>query len=102
VKQTVLISYALAVCFGILGVAMVFVRTRYAIAIYMVVFGSIIVAAYKMGMIHERPLGGPSGTLDDASPDSFSTEVNAGSVMEFPDSPSVESMAEPEAVGPAR
>lgn len=101
VKQTVLISYALAVCFGLLGVAMVFVRTRYAIAIYMVVFGSIIVAAYKMGMIHERPLGGPSSTLDDAPPDSFSTEVNAGSVMEFPDTPSVASMPEIEAAGRA-
>ena len=31
-------------------------RTRYAVAIYLVIFGSIIVAAYKMGMVHERPL----------------------------------------------
>ena len=31
------------------------VRTRYAIAFYLVTFGSIIVAAYKMGMVHEKP-----------------------------------------------
>jgi hypothetical protein len=30
-------------------------RTRYAVAVYLVVFGSIIVAAYKMGMVHEKP-----------------------------------------------
>ena len=29
--------------------------TRYAVAVYLVVFGSIIVAAYKMGMVHEKP-----------------------------------------------
>jgi len=48
VKQTVLISYGLAIFFGLLGMVMLFIRTRYAGAIYLVVFGSIIVAAYKM------------------------------------------------------
>jgi UDP-GlcNAc:undecaprenyl-phosphate GlcNAc-1-phosphate transferase len=55
VKRTVLVSYALAVGFALLGVAIVFMRTRYAVAFYLVIFGSIIVAAYKMGMVHERP-----------------------------------------------
>lgn len=55
VKQTVVISYGLAIVFGLLGIAIVYVRTRYAVGIYLVVFGSIIVAAYKMGMVHERP-----------------------------------------------
>jgi UDP-GlcNAc:undecaprenyl-phosphate/decaprenyl-phosphate GlcNAc-1-phosphate transferase len=55
VKRTVVISYGLAIGFALLGVAMVYVRTRYAIALYLVTFGSIIVAAYKMGMVHERP-----------------------------------------------
>ena len=54
VKQTVLISYGLAVLFVLLGAAIVYIRTRYAVAIYLVVFGSIIVAAYKMGMVHEQ------------------------------------------------
>jgi UDP-GlcNAc:undecaprenyl-phosphate GlcNAc-1-phosphate transferase len=54
VKQTVIISYALAIFFAILGAAIVFMRTRYAVACYLVIFGSIIVAAYKMGMVHER------------------------------------------------
>ena len=31
-------------------------RTRYAVATYLVIFGYIIVAAYKLGMVHERPL----------------------------------------------
>lgn len=54
VKQTVLISYGLSVIFCLLAWAIVFTRTRYALAVYLVVFGSIIVAAYKMGMVHER------------------------------------------------
>jgi UDP-GlcNAc:undecaprenyl-phosphate/decaprenyl-phosphate GlcNAc-1-phosphate transferase len=53
VKQTVVISYLLAFCFAILGAAIVFIRTRYVVAVYLVIFGSIIVAAYKMGMVHE-------------------------------------------------
>jgi UDP-GlcNAc:undecaprenyl-phosphate GlcNAc-1-phosphate transferase len=55
VKQTVLISYALAGGFALLGSLMVFMRTRFAGAIYLMVFGFIIVAAYKMGMVHEKP-----------------------------------------------
>ena len=55
VKQAVLISYGLSILFALLGAAMVFMRTRYTVAIYMVVFGYVIVAAYKMGMVHERP-----------------------------------------------
>ncbi|MGC3957480.1 MAG: hypothetical protein QM813_05810 [Verrucomicrobiota bacterium] len=31
------------------------VRLRYAIAIYLLIFAYIIVAAYKMGMVHEKP-----------------------------------------------
>ncbi len=54
VKQTVLISYAMAFAFVLLGAAIVFVRVRYAAALYLVIFGSIIVAAVKMGMVHER------------------------------------------------
>jgi UDP-GlcNAc:undecaprenyl-phosphate GlcNAc-1-phosphate transferase len=54
VRQTVLLSYALAVGFTLLGALIVFIRTRYAGAIYLVTFGSIIVAAYKMGMVHEK------------------------------------------------
>lgn len=55
IKQTVLISYGLAILFALLGVSMVFMRTRYTVGIYIVTFGYVIVAAYKMGMVHERP-----------------------------------------------
>ncbi len=55
VRKTVVIIYSIAIGFALLGAAIVFVRTRYAIALYMVIFGSVIVAAYKMGMVHEKP-----------------------------------------------
>lgn len=54
VKQAVILSYVLAIAFVVLGAAIVFLRTRYALMAYLVIFGSIIVAAYKMGMVHER------------------------------------------------
>jgi UDP-GlcNAc:undecaprenyl-phosphate/decaprenyl-phosphate GlcNAc-1-phosphate transferase len=85
VKQTVLISYALAVFFGLLGVSMVYMRTRYTIAIYLVVFGSIMVTAYKLGMIHERPVTGEAGNLEELPQESFGTALIEGAVMEIPD-----------------
>jgi UDP-GlcNAc:undecaprenyl-phosphate GlcNAc-1-phosphate transferase len=85
VKQTVLISYSLAVFFGLLGVGMLFLRTRYAVALYMVTFGSIIVAAYKMGMIHERPLSSEPSTLGSTPADAFATpDLTPAGVMEIP------------------
>ena len=57
VRRAVLVSYALSVFFVALGSAIVFLRTRYAAAVYLVIFGWIVVAAYKMGMVHERPVG---------------------------------------------
>lgn len=54
VRQAVVLSYALAIAFVVLGAAIVIMRTRYALMAYLVIFGSIIVAAYKMGMVHER------------------------------------------------
>ena len=52
VRRAVVFSYGLAVIFVICGAAIVFMRTRYAVAFYLVIFCSIIVAAYKMGMVH--------------------------------------------------
>lgn len=54
VKQTVLISYGLAIFFAVMGALIVYLRTRFAGAIYLLIFGCIIVAAYKMGMVHEK------------------------------------------------
>jgi hypothetical protein len=54
VRKTVLLSYVLAMGFALLGALIVVIRTRYAVAIYLVTFGSIIVAAFKMGMVHEK------------------------------------------------
>jgi UDP-GlcNAc:undecaprenyl-phosphate GlcNAc-1-phosphate transferase len=86
VKQTVVISYALAFGFAILGAAIVFMRTRYAVAFYLVIFGSIIVAAYKMGMVHERPRSGPASTLsDDGAEVAAAATVDRADVYEIPD-----------------
>jgi UDP-GlcNAc:undecaprenyl-phosphate GlcNAc-1-phosphate transferase len=54
VRKTVIVSYFLSIGFVLLGASVVFMRTRFAFAIYLVVFGSIIVAAFKMGMVHEK------------------------------------------------
>ncbi|MEM1010817.1 MAG: MraY family glycosyltransferase [Planctomycetota bacterium] len=59
VRQAVVVSYALTIFFVAAGAMLVFFRTRYAVAFYLVLFGSIIVAAYKMGMVHERIRVGP-------------------------------------------
>jgi UDP-GlcNAc:undecaprenyl-phosphate GlcNAc-1-phosphate transferase len=86
VKQTVMISYGLSIAFVLLGAAIVFTRTRYAVGIYIIVFGSIIVAAFKMGMVHERvKITTPKslGTSDAVTP--TSGEVDAGSVLEVKD-----------------
>src|SRR5690606_21841838 len=40
VKQTVVLMYGMAIGFVFLGTLIVFLRTRYAIAVWMVIFGS--------------------------------------------------------------
>jgi len=82
VKQTVLISYGLAVFFALLGATIVIVRTRYAVALYLVTFGSIIVAAYKMGMVHESARSGRPITLEDAKADRNTEVINLGDAFE--------------------
>ena len=78
VKQAVLVSYVLTLFFVLCGVGMVYVRTRYALAFYMVLFGSVIVAAYKMGLVHERDIvtkttslaaGGSTAPVDERNVD---------------------------------
>jgi UDP-GlcNAc:undecaprenyl-phosphate GlcNAc-1-phosphate transferase len=88
VKQTVIISYALSLIFCLLGMSIVFMRARYAVGVYLVVFGSIIVAAYKMGMVHERakkvtrqPLTAGAGGMEAVA----ATPVESTGVLEVPD-----------------
>jgi len=49
VKQAVLVMYGAAILFGLVGSSMIFMRMRYAGAIFLVLFGFIIVMAYKVG-----------------------------------------------------
>ncbi|MGH7215189.1 MAG: glycosyltransferase family 4 protein [Tepidisphaeraceae bacterium] len=91
VRKTVVLSYGLAIGFVLLGGFIVFMRTRYAVAFYLVIFGSIIVAAFKMGMVHERPrvvkrqpLGSSSGVASiDVTPSTPTLEP--GTVIEIRD-----------------
>jgi UDP-GlcNAc:undecaprenyl-phosphate GlcNAc-1-phosphate transferase len=55
IRKTVMILYGLAIGFCLLGMLIACMRTRYAVAFYLVIFGSLIVAAYKMGLVHEKP-----------------------------------------------
>ncbi|MGA2440986.1 MAG: MraY family glycosyltransferase [Tepidisphaeraceae bacterium] len=55
IRKTVIILYGLAIAFCLLGMLIAYMRTRYAVAFYLVIFGSLIVAAYKMGLVHEKP-----------------------------------------------
>jgi UDP-GlcNAc:undecaprenyl-phosphate GlcNAc-1-phosphate transferase len=100
VKQTVLISYGLAICFALLGLAIIFTRTRYAIAIYLVTFGSIIVAAYKMGMVHERSRAGSPSKLGDSENLAANASSDRGNVFEIPDAASAELTPTITATGP--
>lgn len=84
VKQTVLISYAMTFIFCVLGAAVVFIRTRYALAVYLVVFGSILVAAYKMGMVHERVPVVPRKTLGVSGAGEVN-QADPGTVLEVRD-----------------
>jgi UDP-GlcNAc:undecaprenyl-phosphate GlcNAc-1-phosphate transferase len=63
VKQAVLVAYGLAIFFVLCGIAIVYIRTRFAVAFYLVLFGSIVVAAYKMGMVHERIATAPRAEM---------------------------------------
>jgi UDP-GlcNAc:undecaprenyl-phosphate GlcNAc-1-phosphate transferase len=85
VKQTVLLSYGLALMFAVLGSAIVFFRTRYAVAFYMVIFGSIIVAAFKMGMVHERPRAVKRQNLASAEGLAGDTNLESSAVLEVHD-----------------
>ena len=61
-EAAVLISYGAGDFFGVMGVRRWFSCGRgITVAIYLVIFGSIIVAAYKMGMVHENPLPSRAG-----------------------------------------
>ena len=89
VKQTVLISYALALFFAAAGGAVVFMRTRYVAAFYLVIFGSLIVAAFKMGMVHEKLRVVDRQTVRnfDVSP---APEVTSDQVLEIRDEPKMQ------------
>jgi UDP-GlcNAc:undecaprenyl-phosphate GlcNAc-1-phosphate transferase len=87
IRQTVVISYALAIAFCLLGMFIAYMRTRYAVAFYLVIFGSLIVAAYKMGLVHEKKRVVEPKSLASINA-ATATEVNSeSSVLELRDPP---------------
>jgi UDP-GlcNAc:undecaprenyl-phosphate GlcNAc-1-phosphate transferase len=87
VKKTVLISYGLAIFFAVAGAMIAIIRTRYAVAFYLIIFGYIIVAAYKMGMVHEKPRVVTRGDLTDGVEPTATPTLEPGTVIEIRDVP---------------
>jgi UDP-GlcNAc:undecaprenyl-phosphate GlcNAc-1-phosphate transferase len=83
VKKTVMISYGLAFFFAAAGASIVFIRTRYAVAFYLIIFGYIIVAAYKMGMVHEKPRVVTRADLADGVEPAAAPAIEPGTVIEI-------------------
>jgi hypothetical protein len=83
----VVISYGLAIAFCLLGMFIAYMRTRYAIAFYLVIFGSLIVAAYKMGLVHEKPRILTRKSLGSVDAVIASPPNSDSSVIELPDPP---------------
>jgi hypothetical protein len=54
VRKAVLLSYGVAAVFVSFAVIIVIIPTRLALGIYLVLFGWILVAAFKMGMIFQH------------------------------------------------
>lgn len=62
VRQAVLISYLLAAVFVSFGLVIVIFPTRLALGVYMVLFGWLVVAAFKMGMVFQQAAPVPENT----------------------------------------
>ena len=54
VRQSVAVMYIMALVFAVLGCSMIFSRLRYVAAVFLVVFASVAVMAYKVGQAHSR------------------------------------------------
>jgi UDP-GlcNAc:undecaprenyl-phosphate GlcNAc-1-phosphate transferase len=90
VRQAVVLSYGLAIGFVILGAAILVIKTRYALMAYLVIFGSIIVAAYKMGMVHERVVVTRRKPLDEEALTRPMGQAVTGDVLEVREDEPVE------------
>jgi UDP-GlcNAc:undecaprenyl-phosphate GlcNAc-1-phosphate transferase len=85
VKKTVLVSYGLALFFAVAGSLIAVVRTRYAAMFYLIIFAYIIVAAYKMGMVHEKPRIVTRHDLADGVEPPDSSPIEPANVIELRD-----------------
>lgn len=82
VKQAVFVSYGLAIFFGVLGTTMLFLRMRYVVGLYLITFGMLVVAAFKVGMVHERVIRAERSGMEGQSPESFEPQAGPDNVLE--------------------
>ena len=73
-------------------------ETRYVVAAYLVIFGYLIVAAYKMGMVHEKPLIVTRRHLDATGVSAAQHEMQSSNVIEIRD----EQLEPPDRLVPSR
>jgi hypothetical protein len=85
IKQTVLVAYGMTLFFVIGGAAIAFLRTRYVVGAYLVIFGYIVVAAYKMGMVHEKPRIITRRPLDGTEMATTQNDMEPSNVIEIRD-----------------
>jgi UDP-GlcNAc:undecaprenyl-phosphate GlcNAc-1-phosphate transferase len=76
VRKAVLLSYGVAAVFVSFAVIIVIIPTRLALGIYLVLFGWILVAAFKMGMIFQHTV-----------PTASNKEINMAVLRATPDGP---------------
>jgi UDP-GlcNAc:undecaprenyl-phosphate/decaprenyl-phosphate GlcNAc-1-phosphate transferase len=85
VRKAVVFNYVLAIGFVLCGTAVVYMRTRYAVGFYLVIFAWIVVAAYKMGMVHERPVVVTRKPIEESGAIANPT-IESGNVLEVRES----------------
>lgn len=64
IKMAVLTMYILALMFAVLGCSLVYLRARYALAVFLPLFGFIVIGAYKVGHQHRTLVGAPPQSQD--------------------------------------
>jgi len=89
VKFSVLVMYALTAVFATLGYALVSERWRFVVAVFVVVFGFVIVSAYKVGhrqvlLEQLKTLDGNTTENDPVSSDAASAEIEQPSASSDP------------------
>jgi len=85
VKQSVLVLYLVALGFAALGGSMIFLRGRFVTMIFMVIFGFIVVTAYKVGHRQHLRQMATDADVPDAGPESIQSPAPEANDTAGPD-----------------